>query len=104
LPEHLLDTGSEWVVPISQNAFDIIFHQQKKELLLLQESNMIRTSYHKRRIVTGCKTDFTATSSFEASNWEKYTKHDYAIFNQVYMGEIYKRSCALPELLFYNIL
>jgi len=27
------------------------------------------------------KSDFTATSSFSASNWEAYTKHDYAIFN-----------------------
>lgn len=27
------------------------------------------------------KTDFVATSTFEANNWEKYTKHDYAIFN-----------------------
>jgi cytochrome c oxidase assembly protein subunit 15 len=27
------------------------------------------------------KSDFTATSSFSESNWETYTKHDYAIFN-----------------------
>jgi heme a synthase len=27
------------------------------------------------------KADFTAKSTFETTNWEKYTKHDYAIFN-----------------------
>jgi cytochrome c oxidase assembly protein subunit 15 len=27
------------------------------------------------------KTDFKAQSSFESSDWEKYTKHDYALFN-----------------------
>lgn len=27
------------------------------------------------------KSDFTSKSTFDASNWEKYTKHDYAIFN-----------------------
>lgn len=25
--------------------------------------------------------DFTSANNFEATNWEKYTKHDYAIFN-----------------------
>jgi cytochrome c oxidase assembly protein subunit 15 len=30
------------------------------------------------------KSDFTATSSFSESNWEAYTKHDYAIFNPVH--------------------
>jgi cytochrome c oxidase assembly protein subunit 15 len=27
------------------------------------------------------KSDFTATASFSETNWEAYTKHDYAIFN-----------------------
>jgi cytochrome c oxidase assembly protein subunit 15 len=27
------------------------------------------------------KDDFTAPNNFESSHWEKYTKHDYAIFN-----------------------
>jgi len=27
------------------------------------------------------KTDFTSAASFNAANWELYTKHDYAIFN-----------------------
>jgi len=30
------------------------------------------------------KSDFTATSSFLESNWESYTKHDYAIFNPLH--------------------
>jgi len=30
------------------------------------------------------KTNFIATTNFEPSNWEKYTKHDYAIFNPVH--------------------
>ena len=29
-------------------------------------------------------TDFTALSTFEAAYWEKYTKHDYAIFNPLH--------------------
>ena len=27
------------------------------------------------------KTDFTTTTTFSKEDWEKYTKHDYAIFN-----------------------
>ncbi|WP_158973701.1 heme A synthase [Cellulophaga sp. L1A9] len=27
------------------------------------------------------KTDFTTSASYNTSNWEEYTKHDYAIFN-----------------------
>lgn len=27
------------------------------------------------------KTDFVSSQSFAANNWEKYTKHDYALFN-----------------------
>ena len=30
------------------------------------------------------KTDFTSKSTFDASNWEKYTKHDYAVFNPLH--------------------
>lgn len=30
------------------------------------------------------KTNFTSKSTFEASNWEKYTKHDYAVFNPLH--------------------
>jgi cytochrome c oxidase assembly protein subunit 15 len=30
------------------------------------------------------KADFTAKSTFDVTNWEKYTKHDYAIFNPLH--------------------
>ena len=30
------------------------------------------------------KNDFIATTNFDASNWEKYTKHDYAVFNPLH--------------------
>lgn len=30
------------------------------------------------------KADFTSKSGFDAANWEKYTKHDYAIFNPLH--------------------
>lgn len=30
------------------------------------------------------KDDFTASNNFEISHWEKYTKHDYAIFNPLH--------------------
>jgi len=30
------------------------------------------------------KTDFVSTSNFDEANWEKYTKHDYAIFNPIH--------------------
>lgn len=30
------------------------------------------------------KADFTAKKDFENTNWEKYTKHDYAIFNPMH--------------------
>jgi cytochrome c oxidase assembly protein subunit 15 len=30
------------------------------------------------------KTDFTSKSTFDAANWEKYTKHDYAVFNPLH--------------------
>jgi cytochrome c oxidase assembly protein subunit 15 len=32
------------------------------------------------------KNDFISKSSFDSNNWEKYTKHDYAIFNQSILG------------------
>lgn len=30
------------------------------------------------------KTNFKATSTYNSTNWEKYTKHDYAIFNPLH--------------------
>ncbi len=46
-----------------------------------------RKAYEKGQVIIKDKTllvvkaDFNALSAFENSNWEKYTKHDYAIFN-----------------------
>jgi cytochrome c oxidase assembly protein subunit 15 len=30
------------------------------------------------------RTDFVSTPNFNSANWEKYTKHDYAIFNPIH--------------------
>lgn len=30
------------------------------------------------------KANFTASSTYDSSNWEKYTKHDYALFNPLH--------------------
>jgi cytochrome c oxidase assembly protein subunit 15 len=38
----------------------------------------------KDEILLVAKTDFTSKTDFDASNWEKYTKHDYAIFNPIH--------------------
>jgi heme a synthase len=35
----------------------------------------------KDKILLVAKADFTAAANFESTHWEKYTKHDYAIFN-----------------------
>lgn len=35
----------------------------------------------KDKILLVAKVDFIASANFESNNWEKYTKHDYAIFN-----------------------
>ncbi len=35
----------------------------------------------KHEVLLIAKSDFIATNSFNESNWERYTKHDYAIFN-----------------------
>ena len=34
------------------------------------------------------KDHFVAPKNFESSHWEKYTKHDYAIFNPFHLGRI----------------
>jgi cytochrome c oxidase assembly protein subunit 15 len=35
----------------------------------------------KDKVLLVAKDDFTAPNNFETTHWEKYTKHDYAIFN-----------------------
>ena len=38
----------------------------------------------KDEILFVAKTNFKATSTYNSTNWEKYTKHDYAIFNPLH--------------------
>ncbi|SHH04078.1 cytochrome c oxidase assembly protein subunit 15 [Flavobacterium micromati] len=55
---------------------------QQKELLFTAERE-----YDKGQVIIKdeallvAKTDFVSKVNFDANNWEKYTKHDYAIFN-----------------------
>jgi cytochrome c oxidase assembly protein subunit 15 len=55
---------------------------EQKELLFTAEKE-----YHKGVIIIKeetlfvAKKDFVSKSTFDATNWNKYTKHDYAIFN-----------------------
>jgi cytochrome c oxidase assembly protein subunit 15 len=35
----------------------------------------------KDEVLLTAKSDFTSTTTFNKENWEKYTKHDYAVFN-----------------------
>jgi len=58
---------------------------EQKELLFTA-----RKEYDKGQVIIKeesllvAKTDFTSKPTFDASNWEKYTKHDYAIFNPLH--------------------
>jgi cytochrome c oxidase assembly protein subunit 15 len=58
-----------------------------------QESELLFTAgkeYDKGQVIIKdetlliAKTNFISKSTFESSNWEKYTKHDYAIFNPLH--------------------
>lgn len=58
-----------------------------------QESELLFTAgkeYDKGQVIIKdetllvAKTSFTSKSAFESSNWEKYTKHDYAVFNPLH--------------------
>lgn len=58
---------------------------QEKELLFkagreYQEGQVII----KDEMLLVAKEDFVAQSTFVSSNWEKYTKHDYAVFNPLH--------------------
>ena len=58
---------------------------EKKELLFTPNR-----AYHKGQVIIKdetllvVKSDFFSKSNFDSSNWEKYTKHDYAIFNPMH--------------------
>ncbi len=52
------------------------------------------------------KSDFTSGSSFDADNWEVYTKHDYTVFNPVhtwieYINRLIGALTGLPVLAFF---
>lgn len=58
---------------------------EKKELLFTAQKEYDKGQVIiKDEILLVAKTDFTSKSNFDASNWEKYTKHDYAIFNPIH--------------------
>ena len=58
---------------------------EKKELLFTAQKEYDKGQVIiKDEILLVAKTDFTSKTNFDASNWEKYTKHDYAIFNPIH--------------------
>lgn len=58
---------------------------EKKELLFTPQKEYDKGQVIiKDEILLVAKTDFTSKTDFDASNWEKYTKHDYAIFNPIH--------------------
>ena len=58
---------------------------EKKELLFTAQKEYDKGQVIiKNEMLLVAKTDFTTKSNFDASNWEKYTKHDYAIFNPIH--------------------
>jgi len=58
---------------------------EKKELLFTPNKD-----YEKGQVIIKdenllvVKSDFHSKATFETTNWEKYTKHDYAIFNPIH--------------------
>ncbi len=63
-----------YIPPTEQK--ELLFTAQKKydkgQVIIKDESLLV------------AKTGFTSKSNFDAANWEKYTKHDYAIFNPIH--------------------
>ena len=58
---------------------------EKKELLFTPQKEYDKGQVIiKDEILLVAKTDFISKTDFDASNWEKYTKHDYAIFNPIH--------------------
>ncbi len=55
---------------------------QEKELFFATEKEYDEGQVIiKDKILLVAKTEFKSTTTFDPVNWEKYTKHDYAIFN-----------------------
>ena len=76
-------TGSGMGCPDWPKCFGYYVPPTSETQLQWQQHN----NYKKGQIIIvneslrSAKKDFTTTTSFEAQNWEKYTKHNYAIFN-----------------------
>ncbi|MAD98211.1 MAG: heme A synthase [Flavobacteriaceae bacterium] len=76
-------TGSGMGCPDWPKCFGYYIPPTSEETLIWQAN----TSYEKGMMITkdevllSAIADFTTSESFDQSNWEKYTKHDYAVFN-----------------------
>lgn len=58
---------------------------EQKELLFTAGKEYVKGQVIiKEETLLVAKTDFIAKTTFESANWEKYTKHDYAIFNPLH--------------------
>ena len=58
---------------------------EKKELLFTAQKEYDKGQVIiKDEMLLVAKTDFISKTNFDESNWEKYTKHDYAIFNPIH--------------------
>jgi cytochrome c oxidase assembly protein subunit 15 len=65
-----------WVLYPTNRATRILFaagkEYDKGQVIIKEEALLV------------AKNDFISKSSFDSNNWEKYTKHDYAIFNPIH--------------------
>lgn len=79
-------TGSGMGCPDWPKCFGYYIPPTEKQELLFTEGK----EYNKGQVIIKdetlfvAKKDFIAKSNYDASNWEKYTKHDYAIFNPLH--------------------
>jgi cytochrome c oxidase assembly protein subunit 15 len=79
-------TGSGMGCPDWPKCFGYYIPPTEKQELVFTEGK----EYNKGQVIIKeetllvAKEDFVAKSNFVTSNWEKYTKHDYAIFNPLH--------------------
>lgn len=69
-------------------------HNYKKGIVIIKDEALLVA-----------KTDFTSTSTLNNSNWEAYTKHDYAKFNAThtwveYINRLFGALSGIPILIF----